>query len=349
MNKDNYQLFTAGGVDFLIIHLEVDAPDYVLNWADDIIGRHPERQVIISTHQYLDASGSYDSMATTRSDGNTGQQIWDKLIKTNCSIFLVVNGHSPGENRRTDDNTCGEPVHQIVTDYPEPGERRRRLAALLHVRAGNGRDRCFHVQRPLRSVRNGRKQSVHAAARDVGCERVTEIGSATTASGRIPSARWFGLGSNTEYEWYALVSDGTSAVRSETWSFTTGEVPAGVVWPDFDGDGSADRGVFRPEVGGWYVEGQMTAFIGSSADVPVPADYDGDGATDRAVFRDGAWFSWEKRPGSWGRLVTYRSPVTIDGDGTAEVAVFRDGVWFVEGQNPGVLRGGHRCAGAGRL
>ena len=28
---------------------------------------------------------------------------------------------------------------------------------------------------------------------------------------------------------------------------------AGPVWPDFDGDGLADRGVFRPEVGGWYV------------------------------------------------------------------------------------------------
>ena len=65
---------------------------------------------------------------------------------------------------------------------------------------------------------------------------------------------------------------------------------ASSAWPDFGGDGSADRGVFRPEVGGWYVDGEVTSFIGLAGDVPVPADYDGDGETDSAVFRDGAWF-----------------------------------------------------------
>jgi len=118
LNKDNYELFTAGGIDFLILHLEVDPPLYVLAWANDIISRYPDREVIVSTHAFLDGSGTVPSnQVTARPDGTSAAEVWDQLIYPNCNVFLVVSGHYSGEARRTSDNACGLPVHQILTNY----------------------------------------------------------------------------------------------------------------------------------------------------------------------------------------------------------------------------------------
>ena len=109
-------------------------------------------------------------------------------------------------------------------------------------------------------------------------------------------------------------------------------VPPGPALFDFDGDGAADRAVFRGSVGGWYIDGQATRFIGLASDQPVPADYDGDGATDAAVFRDGEWFIDGQAARFLGAPGDTPVPGDYDGDGAAEVAVYRDGVWYVEGE-----------------
>jgi hypothetical protein len=107
---------------------------------------------------------------------------------------------------------------------------------------------------------------------------------------------------------------------------------AGGVWPDFDGDGLADRSVFRPEFGGWFANGQPTAFLGLPGDVPVPGDYNGDDITERAVFRNGAWYIDGQPTRFLGTATDVPVPGDYDGDGDWEPAVYRDGAWFIEGQ-----------------
>ncbi len=141
-------------------------------------------------------------------------------------------------------------------------------------------------------------------------------------------------------EFSLVVNDGTDDSEADTVSVTVNAPvpPSTPPVADFDGDGTTDRSVFRPEVGGWYVEGQDTVFLGLDGDVPVPADYDGDGTTDRAVFRPetGAWFIEGEEPVYLGSPSDVPVPADYDGDGSAEIAVFRPeaGAWFIEGEEP---------------
>src|SRR5207237_576054 len=52
-----------------------------------------------------------------RADGLSAEAVWQQIVKPNCNVFMVVNGHYPGEGRRTDLNDCGKPVHQVLMDY----------------------------------------------------------------------------------------------------------------------------------------------------------------------------------------------------------------------------------------
>ncbi len=106
-------------MDFLIIHLEHDMPLYATQWAQNVIDAFPNRHVIISTHAFVNAAGARGSSPVSRADGQSAQTVWTSLISPNCEIFMVVNGHYHGQGRRTDNNSCGEPVFQLNSDYQD--------------------------------------------------------------------------------------------------------------------------------------------------------------------------------------------------------------------------------------
>ena len=81
-NDNHFDLFSAGGLDFIVIYLEYDtSPDIeVLDWADALLKNYSDRRAIIVSH-YLINIGEQASF------GTQGQMIYDAL-KDNQNLFL---------------------------------------------------------------------------------------------------------------------------------------------------------------------------------------------------------------------------------------------------------------------
>ncbi|WP_273653926.1 PKD domain-containing protein [Cellulomonas fimi] len=122
-NMDSFALFTAGGMDFLLLSLEMNAPDSALDWGRRVLAAYPERRAIVATHSYVDTAGGLTTQVARADGGNSGRAIWEELVRPSCSVFLIVSGHFSegdlGEARRTDTNACGQPVHAVLTDYQD--------------------------------------------------------------------------------------------------------------------------------------------------------------------------------------------------------------------------------------
>lgn len=132
-NVNSYQLFSVDGIDFIFLHLQCNAPDPVLEWANKILTQYSNRQAFITTHMYLGAvekpvKGSSNKnhlvgrMKWTKNHGkkgNNGEQLWEKLFRHHANIVAVFSGDqsavTTAYERATGDS--GNTVHAFMSDY----------------------------------------------------------------------------------------------------------------------------------------------------------------------------------------------------------------------------------------
>ncbi|KAF0095297.1 MAG: Metallophosphoesterase [Puniceicoccaceae bacterium 5H] len=128
---NTYHLFTAGGIDWIVIALEWGPRDSTIEWANSILAQYPNRKAILVTHAYMNNNDlRYDISDTehpqdynphvynTEGGVNDGEELWQKLVKTH-NFVLTVNGHVLGDGAgfRIDANDAGQDVAQMLVNY----------------------------------------------------------------------------------------------------------------------------------------------------------------------------------------------------------------------------------------
>ena len=108
-----YNTLRSGGVDWLILNLELWPRTSVITWANQVVKANPKKNVIVVTHSYLTSSGQIYT-----SNGGYGatspKYLYDHLIKLYPNIKMVMSGHTGKSAIRTDKGVKGNTIVSML-------------------------------------------------------------------------------------------------------------------------------------------------------------------------------------------------------------------------------------------
>jgi hypothetical protein len=108
-NDNNFGLFSAGSLDFIVIHIEYQAEPAMREWANTLLQTYSDRRAIVVLHNLL-VYGNPDPNFSAEA-----QALYD-VIKGNSNLILMLGGHSDREVRRTDKYN-GNTVYSMRSAY----------------------------------------------------------------------------------------------------------------------------------------------------------------------------------------------------------------------------------------
>ncbi len=114
---NSYQTFEAAGQKFIALHLELDYPDAAIAWAERVLAEHLDALAFVSTHVYLFSNGRPQEPYLLKDTGNSAEVLWQRFIRRQPQIFMVLCGHYSGEAYQISMNLAREPVYEIMVDY----------------------------------------------------------------------------------------------------------------------------------------------------------------------------------------------------------------------------------------
>ncbi|WP_164545043.1 metallophosphoesterase [Antribacter gilvus] len=117
-NENHYDLFSAGGLDFVVVGLSYGVTRDEAEWADSILKRFSDRNAIVLTHDYLEPSSAPDGRGAAYG-GTDGPMLYKTVVEDNPNVFLILAGHrhGVGTNVKPQVGDVGHGVVELLADY----------------------------------------------------------------------------------------------------------------------------------------------------------------------------------------------------------------------------------------
>ena len=113
---NSYSTFAAGGSQWMVLDLELWPRTVAVNWAKTVVASHPNTNVIVATHSYLNTDGSIYQSNGGYGD-NSPQYLYDNLISQYANIKMVFSGHVGAATQRTDVGVHGNTIHSFLNAF----------------------------------------------------------------------------------------------------------------------------------------------------------------------------------------------------------------------------------------
>ncbi|KGE14470.1 metallophosphoesterase [Sphingobacterium deserti] len=369
-NDSHFDLFSAGGIDFIVLYVEFDAfdeqQDAMNNWAASVLETHNNRKAIVVTHYTLFLNPVAGSNAKGRSPfSKQAKRLYDRL-KQHKNFFMMAGGHvgDNGEGFRQDSYN-GSTVKSFLSDYqsrPMGGNGMMRLMR-FDLEKDQIQVRTFSPYHDYEEL-DADSHFTLGLFREAAASRILDFdldgksdlmiyqqGNWFDADKRLRYSQWNAgaVPAPSYYEGNAQTQPAAYNSKKAMFILKNGEsIPFGQpgampVPADYDGDGLADLAVWHPASSIWEVKGQDPITHGWAESTPVPADYDGDGAAEKAVWRwsNSTWYIAEVGNVPFGKPGDVPVPADYNGDGKAEIAVWRPttGEWLIHGMEKSMKLG----------
>lgn len=252
-NLGHYDLITEQGQDFIMLYMSWDIYEDELNWMNEVLAQYPDRKAILNFHRYIGVGGGNDRL------DYTGKLISDQVVAKNPNVFMVLNGHYHGSSilvSAFDDDGDGaaeRPVYQICTDYQSEPEGGGEYLKFLYFDLEkdkvyvNSYSPCHNDFNYYDAAKLGTyapglsitgqdiaeldyrfdlaEKQLSTTAFNADVLTQTQIGSVSGATD-VASTTWSGLDADTEYGWYARVTNargGITVTPVDTFSLKQGE------------------------------------------------------------------------------------------------------------------------------
>ncbi|AKD57439.1 metallophosphoesterase [Spirosoma radiotolerans] len=120
-NDSHYDLFSAGGLEFIVLYLEFDAHNEdqtnLYAWANDVLKKHASRKAIVVSHSLIHFNPIKGTNTPQAPFNAEGKAVYESL-KANPNVFMMLCGHvgDNGEGYRTDVYN-GHTIKTFLNDY----------------------------------------------------------------------------------------------------------------------------------------------------------------------------------------------------------------------------------------